>query len=103
MRSSMPSPTVCKPIVRPSVTSAAARSDPDRPPPIALTNERSILMMSTGKPAVAHRRVAGTEVVERDANAQLPQLLQLGRRHLDVVDERSFGQLDDEILRPKPG
>ena len=46
-----------------------------------LRNERSILRMSTGKPAeVAERRVPGAEVVHRDLHAELLELVQRAPR-----------------------
>src|SRR5688572_18516181 len=51
-----------------------------------LTHERAVDLDDVDREAkqMAHRRVAGTEVIERDAYAQLAKLLQLCCRRLQI-------------------
>ena len=59
---------------RAATIAAASAGRPRRP---SVRNERSILRMSTGKPAeVAERRVAGAEVVHRELDAERLQRVQ---------------------------
>ena len=70
------SPSACARLTRFAVIAAslASCSTP-------WTNERSTLIMSTGKRrSCAERREAGAEVVDRDAHAVVVQLLELGSR-----------------------
>ncbi len=60
-------------------------------------NERSILRMSTGKPAqVAERRVAGAEVVHRDPDAERLQVVQALDGRVRVGEHHGLGDLEDE-------
>ena len=61
------------------------------------TNERSILSVLIGKALqVAQRRVAGAEIVDRQAQAQGGQLLQPARRLGRVAHDHALGQLELE-------
>ena len=63
-----------------------------------MTNERSILTMSIGRQGeIAQRRVADPEVVDRDPHPELAQALDGGLGDLDL-EERGFGDLDDQPL-----
>ncbi len=46
---------------------------------------------------VAERRVAGSEVVNRDLDAKALQLLEHESAELDVVHEHAFGQLECQM------
>jgi hypothetical protein len=60
----------------------------------------SILMMSTGKAIeIAQRRIAGAEVVERDAAAELADVADDLANFRVVVHQHRFGDLDDDALR----
>src|SRR5262245_40295612 len=48
---------------------------------------------------VGERRVAGAEVVDRDAHAELLELLQRRQHRLAVVHQHALGQLDHEAAR----
>ncbi len=52
---------------------------------------------------VRQRRVAGTEVVDREPNAQRLQLAELDQVRLGVVHHRAFGQLDQQALGLEAG
>ena len=63
--------------------------------------ERSILILSNGKLLqVAQRRIAGAEIVERDAHADGAKLVQDGERRIVVADQHRFGDLE---LQPAGG
>ena len=51
---------------------------------------------------VQQRRVAGAEVVDRDAHAERLDVAQLGTRRLGLVDERALGELEAERGRLEP-
>ena len=52
---------------------------------------------------VAQRRVAGAEVVDRDADPGIPELLQLRPGRGDVLEHRRFGHLEHDPGRLHPG
>ena len=52
---------------------------------------------------IAQRRIAGAEIVERDAHADGAELMQDGKRRLVVADQHGFGDLELEPAGRKPG
>ena len=65
--------------------------------PMSRTNELSILIASTGSCLqVRKRRVAGAEVVDRKAHAQLAQAIEQRRLLFDVLHEVALGELELE-------
>ena len=66
----------------------------------ARRNERSILRMSTGKPAeVAQRRVARAEVVHREPHAERLELLEAPHGEVGVGHHHRLGDLEHEATR----
>ena len=52
---------------------------------------------------VAERRVAGAEVVDRDANAEGARRLEPGDRRRRVVEDRGLGHLEDQLIGVEAG
>src|SRR5262249_39677967 len=70
-----------------------------------LPHERTIDLDGVdGKRAqVAQRRIAGAEVVERDADADVAKLPQNGFCRIGVVQQRGLGDLELEAMRQNAG
>ena len=49
---------------------------------------------------IAQRRISGAEIVQRDAHADVAQVLQQGERRVVVADQHGFGDLE---LQPAGG
>ena len=92
--SSMPSATTSSASVLPSATTALERSAASRR--CVGTQEGAVHLDDVhGEAAeVAERRVAGAEVVHRDAHAERAQLLQLDDGDLGILDEHRLGDLE---------
>ena len=64
----------------------------------------SILIRSTGKRVeLGEARIAGAEIVERNADADVLEALDDGQHLLAVLEQRAFGDLDLEPLRREAG
>ena len=49
-----------------------------------------------------HRRITGAEIIDGDNHTQRPQGIE-GRHRFGFVDQRAFGDLDDEVVRAATG
>ena len=52
---------------------------------------------------VAEARIAGADIVERDAHAQRPQRVKQLNHRVGAVEEDRLGDLDFQTIWPKPG
>ena len=81
--------TACTIAAEPSVSARSA------------TKQRSILILSNGKRfQIAQRRIAGAEIVERDAHAERAQVVQDGAARSRRLDQHRFGDLELEPVAP---
>ena len=64
--------------------------------PSEATKARSILSRSKGNLQVAEARIAGAEIVQRDAHAERAQGLEARLRLPRIVDENAFGHFEDD-------
>src|SRR6185369_6511006 len=68
-------------------------------------DERAVDLQDVDREAleVAQRRVAGPEVVDREMDAERPQLRQPADRAGGSLHEAALGDLEDEARRRQPG
>jgi hypothetical protein len=99
----MPSTITSLPIDRPSATMALITASPFAGASRS-TNDRSILNSPIGRSSDAQeRRVAFAEIVDADPDAEIAQLLEIGKRALEPIHQRAFGHFQRELIARNTG